>query len=533
MKAAIQGIPQNLVMLVAVTFSVMYFVTALPRLFYPYDLDFLEDSVLMESLRVANQQSVYSAPNADFNPHVYMPLFFLLGGILFKLGGPSLSLLRSISFGSTIGTTFIIYKIAKHESGLAWVAIACAGLFLGGYRISGYWYELARVDSLFVALTLMGMTLAIYAGDSNRQLVLSSIWLALSALTKQTGFVVGIGIALYLFLTIGWRAVWFAVTFAGLTAIPLLMLNLFTNGWFFYHIIRIGSADPIQFSRLVAYFTDKIFGVMLGLSLMVILILLLGLKRSRLGIICAQPWLVAIGIAILISAMGRIRVGGNLNNLMPGYALLCLAPALLIRESTDHIFFWDRSSKGILMYPRYGLLATLILVQFILGAYSPARYIPTFGMRQSADRFIQQIASVKGPVLVMMHPYYALLAGKVPSTQIATLWYVRDRGALPLPDDFINKIKSQFYSEIISDESFFETQPDLQTLLNKYYFPAETLAPSQAAATNTGVVVRPKMIYLPYQHQDVQPPGPNTKIGLQYLHISYSCCSMPFQGGTH
>ena len=149
MKAAIQGIPQNLVILVAVTFSVMYFVTALPRLFYPYDLDFLEDSVLMESLRVANQQSVYIAPNADFNPHVYMPLFFLLGGILFKLGGPSLSLLRSISFGSTIGTTFIIYKIAKHESGLAWVAIACAGLFLGGYRINGYWYELARVE-LFI-----------------------------------------------------------------------------------------------------------------------------------------------------------------------------------------------------------------------------------------------------------------------------------------------------------------------------------------------------------------------------------------------
>jgi hypothetical protein len=120
-------------------------------------------------------------------------------------------------------------------------------------------------------------------------------------------------------------------------------------------------------------------------------------------------------------------------------------------------------------------------------------------MRKSGDRLLQQIVSVEGPVLVMMHPYYTLLAGKEPSSQIATLWYVRHRGELPLPNDFVGRIQSHYYSAIISDESFFETQPDLQQLITTYYLPTKTLGSGQAPPTITGVVVRPKLMYLPKQ----------------------------------
>ncbi|HXQ32447.1 MAG TPA: hypothetical protein VN843_00360 [Anaerolineales bacterium] len=120
-------------------------------------------------------------------------------------------------------------------------------------------------------------------------------------------------------------------------------------------------------------------------------------------------------------------------------------------------------------------------------------------MKQSGDRLIQEIAASDGPVLVLMHPYYELLAGKKPSTQIATLWYVRHRGELPFPDDFVNRIQSHYYSVIISDESSFETQPDFQRLISTYYTEDEMLNPSQAPTTMTGVIVHPKAIYHPKQ----------------------------------
>ncbi|HZM23505.1 MAG TPA: hypothetical protein VFC02_17265, partial [Anaerolineales bacterium] len=84
-------------------------------------------------------------------------------------------------------------------------------------------------------------------------------------------------------------------------------------------------------------------------------------------------------------------------------------------------------------------------------------------------------------------------------TQIATLWYVRHRGELPLPDDFVNKIQSHYYSVIISDESSFETQPDLQQLITEYYIQTEMLRLSEAPTTLTGVIVHPKVIYRPEQ----------------------------------
>src|SRR5690349_22689122 len=234
MKVAFFRIFQSGVVLLAAAFIALFFYTALPRLLYPYDLDFIEDSMLMQSVRIANGQPVYLPPNADFNPHVYMPLFFWLGALLFKLDGPSLVLLRLISFGATLATTILIYLIALKESGLRWIAVACAGLFLGGYRINGFWYEIARVDSLFVFLMLGGLAMAIYAGNSNWRLILSAVLIALAAFTKQTGFIVAIGLSLYLLTRIRHRAWIFLLVFDAIAVLPLFVLNRSTNGWFFY-----------------------------------------------------------------------------------------------------------------------------------------------------------------------------------------------------------------------------------------------------------------------------------------------------------
>src|SRR5919109_751296 len=135
--AAAARLPQAAVLLASAVFVAMFFVTAVPRFVYRFDLDFDEDSILMEALRVAQGQPVFVAPNAVFNPHVYMPLFFWMGGLVVQAAGPSLPPLRAISLAATLATTAIILAIAGRESGRRWVGLACAALFLGGYRING------------------------------------------------------------------------------------------------------------------------------------------------------------------------------------------------------------------------------------------------------------------------------------------------------------------------------------------------------------------------------------------------------------
>jgi hypothetical protein len=495
-NAAVSQLPQAAAVLAATLFALMFFITVAPRFVYRYDLDFDEDSILMQSLRVAYGQPVYVPPNADFNPHVYMPLFFWLGGLAVRLVGPSLPPLRAISIAATLTTTAVIYWVARRESGRRWLGLACAGLFLGGFRINGFWYDVIRVDALFVALLVGGLALGIYAGRSRARLLFSAAVLALSFLTKQTGLLVGAGLGVYLLVTLGRRAWWFVIPLFALSLVPIFVLNGATQGWFFYHVFQIGSADPIELGRGVNYVLLDVFGVMLSLSLMALLATLLELRRWGLSFWRARPWLLGIALAVVISGLGRVRVGGNLNNRMPAYALLCLAPALLARSAAAHPRPWPALASPLARWAPWALAGAIVL-QFGLGVYNPVRYMPTAQMRQAGDSLIQRIAAVPGPVLVMMHPYYALLAGKEPSTQIATLWYVRDRGALPVPRDFVSRIETHYYAAIITDQSDFEIEPAMHDLLTSYYVQAAAFDPSQAPPTMVGVIVRPQLLYIP------------------------------------
>jgi hypothetical protein len=224
---------------------------------------------------------------------------------------------------------------------------------------------------------------------------------------------------------------------------------------------------------------------MAGLSLMAVGAVLLGARRQ----VRPQPWLIWLGVAAVVSGTGRASIGGNLNNLIPVYTLLCLAPAILLRE-------W-RAHPGLLPGWRAQLVALLILAQFGLGAYNPVRYIPAPELEQRGDRLIERLAQTNGDVLVLMHPYYARLAGKTPSAQLAAIWHARQRGAKPLPPDFVTRIRDRHYEAIISDQSLFETEPDLLALLAVYYRPPEGLPLWQRPLTLSGMLVQPQVIYRP------------------------------------
>ncbi len=473
----------------AAIYAGMYLTTAGLRVFYPYDLDFIEDGLLLTSLRLANRQPIFMPPNADFTPHVYMPLSMALGGLLFQLTGPGFWPLRLLSLAATLTTTLLIGWIARRESGLSWLGWVCAGLFLGGYRITGFWYELVRVDSLFVALALAGVTVGIYGAGSRRGLVGSALLLALAFMTKQTGLLLGLALALYLFIAIGRRAWVFGVVFGLLTVIPVVVLNSLSQGWFLYYTFHIAGINPLELGRVLHFVGAELLGGLAGLTSVALVGGFLAWRNAGRQALSHQPWYFFMAVAVVISGMGRASVGGNLNNLMPAYTWLCLAPALCWRE-------WPRRPEQRLPW-REVLIPLLILLQFGLGVYNPGRYLPSPAMRSGGERLIAKIASFQGDVLVLMHPYYAWLAGKTPSAQIAPLWHARERGQLPLPQDLVDRFKNHYYAAVISDQSLFETEPALQRLLDTYYRPAETLTMDDAPPTNTGLIVRPAVIYVP------------------------------------
>jgi 4-amino-4-deoxy-L-arabinose transferase-like glycosyltransferase len=469
---------------VALIFSAVYFFVAIPRVVYPYDIDFVEDGLLMQALRVANGQPVFVAPNAEFAPHVYMPLYTWLGGWLLGATGPGFLPLRLLSFGATLAVALTVYAIARRESGRRWLAIVCAGLWLGGYRLSGGWYELARVDALFVALTLAGCTLAVYGASSRRGLAASGALLGLALLTKQNAIAFILVAAVHLAIVAGRRA-WIALLACAVVAgAPIALLHWSSDGWFSTYVVGIAYVSPVELVRLLDIVRFEVFGAAGALSAGLLALWVRIAARARRRSPAGRPWPVFVAAGVGVSVLGRASVGGGSNNWMIGYAGLCLVPALL----PDAL-----SSK------RWGeiALSALALAQFALGAYNPIRFMPTQAMRAAGDRLVARLAGVDGEVLVMLHPYYALQAGKQPSAHVAALWHARWRGRDPLPPDFAQRIAQRYYAAIVSDESLFEIDPPLLALLEANYARSEALSDAEAPPTLAGMPVQPRVVYVP------------------------------------
>jgi dolichyl-phosphate-mannose-protein mannosyltransferase len=485
---------EGLAWIVAICYGIFCLYVAFRRITYPYDLDFIEDNMLMQAIQVSLGKPVYIPPNANFVPQVYMPLYTFLGGWIFKVITPSYLPLRMISFTATILTAIMIFSISRRISGNSGVAFCAAILFLAGYRTTGGWYDLARVDALYIMLTLAGAALLIYGKENRFKLPIAGFILALAFLTKQNGLFFVLVVAVYLTFTTGWKVLDFLIPFVVISFLPILYLNQVSRGWFSTYVFKIAYLSPIDFHRVVTTLKDDLWGSMIGLTIpfIIAVVSLISYERGRKVLI--EPWNWFIGAALFISIAGRASVGGNRNNLMPAYTFLCIAPALATRETRRWQDRWQVPSRS-------GLFI-LIIIQFVLTAWipkNPIGFIPTSSMKSAGDQLIQRLASTQGPVLVMMHPYYALLAGKETAVDIQMLWHARLRGEEPLPDDFVSKIQNHYYSTIVSDESTFETQADIHQLITTYYLEATVLTPSQAPLTNTGVVVRPKIIYVPKQ----------------------------------
>ncbi|MBX7233964.1 MAG: glycosyltransferase family 39 protein [Caldilineales bacterium] len=480
---------------------VAYLIFSWPRLIYPYDLDFIEDGMLMQAWRMAHSLSTYLPANAIFVPHAYPPLYPWLGSWLLRLAGAAFWPLRALSVLATIATALILFGVARRESRSNLLAAAVMVLFFLGNRVVGGWYELARVDALFLMLVVAGFSLAVYRTDSMAGLIAAALALMAAFFSKQQGVLFFIAASCYLLWARRGRSWPFFAAGIGVGSLVFFWLQRTTSGGFGYYVFAIqGGSSDLQLIRLLRSLVWDFAGSMAALVALLSLAVFLAWRRRGWRFFLLQPWFFFTAVAVGVALLGRTSVGGNLNHLMPAYALLCLAPALLWAELAQRPASHRRRSRWI--------LGAALAMQLGLCFFNPARYLtsavlplqltPTAAMRAAGDRLIARIAAADGPVLVLQHPFYALLAGKEPAVQISALWHARRQGRDPLPDDLIALIRNKEAAMIIADDSdYFETDPAWLQLLTTYYRPAGHLSPTEAPPTLSGMIVRPRTVYVP------------------------------------
>ena len=475
------------------TYIILFAAIAILRITYPFELEWMEGAMADHVARIMHGLPLYVEPTVDFVPFRYAPLYYFAAAVVANITGFSLFSLRLVSVLSAFAAFTLIFLFVRRETGQRLPAILSAGLFAAAYPITGSFYDLARIDSLFIALLLAAAYIFRFM-PSLRGAILAGVLFGLAFLTKQAA---GPVLALLLIpaLFINWRYTLACGFSAFLIAGGVsLIYNLATDGWYWFYMIELGDnifpTEGLIPSLRKVFVTDLLHSFPIAAPFAVaalIDIIIRDERRTRWFHLCF-----ALGM-IGITFIARIHPGGWTNTLIPACASIALLFGLAIGRldlAADTFRSAVRRSALISVY-------ILAIVQFSILAYSPGKHLPSDADRLAGQRFIAQIKSIDGDIYLPHHGYYCTLAGKRSFAHfqaIRDVWSSREHSAIynKMTASIRDAITNCRFAAIIVDRDFFSEDMQAHYTESGRIFDRPDLFFPKA-----GWAIRPEHLYLP------------------------------------
>ena len=496
----------------AILYLVVYIVIACKRMNYPYELDWMEGAFVDHVKRILAGKQLYVEPSLEFTPYFYTPLYFYISAGVAKILGIGFLPLRLVSFVSSIGCFGLIFQFVRRETKSIFCAILSAGFYAATFKISGTWFDLARLDSLFLFFVLASIYLLRFRRDA-RAIVFAALLMFLAFLTKQSGLLIALSLSVYGFLVYDrWSRFLFPVTFLLMLGISTAILNWISDGWYYYYVFDLPTQHRIVKSMIWGFWRYDILvplAIALGLSL-AFLIYQFSKDKTDGFIFFALLFIGMIGS----SWLSRMHSGSWVNVLFPAYAAMALFFGLGLQGLlSEHLYFSaapqlqsSRDENNPVLERKFtGLFFLIISIfQFLLLLYKPTAYIPTRADAEAGDAFVRLLKDIKGELFISYPGFLPTLAGKS---------YYSDGGAIgdifrgkdeelktKLKANIIEAVRSKQFQTIITSSQcfgFFINSPSFVEEIKKHYVDKGPIFEDQTVFFHvTGGRVRPGRLFV-------------------------------------
>lgn len=378
----------------------VYLAVALSRLNYPFALEPLEGNSLIEVHRILAGQPLYPAPAAQYVPDGYPPLYFYVAAAVARVLGVSYLPLRLVSLVSSLACFALLGRLVQRETGNAAAGAGAAGVFAATYFATGTWFDVARVDSLFLALSVAGLYAARHMRGA-RGAVAAGVLLAAVALTKQTGLAECVAVLAVLMTGPRRRlACVAALTWGAVFGAATLTIWQTDGRWYLFYVFELMSEHSLTYNNIFWFWTA--LATALGLAACAALI---GARRVPRELLAGCAALAVEGYSALVHS------GGTINDVLPAY----LAVALLAGLALGSQVRWAAVASGV-----------LILTQsvFLLAASHPSRAIPASADRAAGERLLAGMRALGGDISYPSEPSLSLLAGMAPAAHPGAVYDV-------------------------------------------------------------------------------------------------------------
>jgi hypothetical protein len=455
----------QLVVLAALAPIAVYVWAALHRLGYPYELDSLEGGGVELVRRVIEGRSLYTAPTLAYVSYTYTPLYTLVSAAVAEILGLGFLPLRLVSFVSSLMAIGVLWRMTVSATADRAAGAVAAGVFAGTYGLTGWWFDVGRLDSLFVALTLVALWLG-RGAQSRRAGAVVGLVAFLAFFTKQIGLV-AVAPALVWLAVIRPRAGGSALaTLVVLSGGSTLLLDALTHGWYGYYIVGelAGQAwDPLVWGRFWTHSLYRHLGPLAWLAAAALAVSLAvavrefrragseagrtlpRIRRLADGELGVGYELGAAAGLVLAAWFSRLHTGGYINVLMPAYAACGLIGGLAFARV-----------RRLGPLPALAAVA-IVLVQLGLLVTLPDHGTPYRSVRSAGAQLMTRLRALPGPVLVLSHPWYGTLAGKGSFAQsdaiVEVLRSADDRGSTYLQRDLRDALDHYRIQAVVLDHA--------------------------------------------------------------------------------
>ena len=413
------------------------------RIGFALELEWMEGGSLHQALRLQQGLPIYPEPSAEFVPFLYTPLYpavLAALGLVVPLG---YALGRAVSVLAVVAVGLGLWRLVGREGKPRAHQAAAVGLWCAGYVFSFRWYDVARADSLFLALLLWGLLLLRDARGRPRRAALAGLLVALAFWTKQTAavFVLASGLAALWIAPRQW--LWYAGVIAVVDGGGVLLGQRLTDGQLWRYIYELHQGHAFNSER----FTRKTWGMFLHAAPLLAALLAglagAGLRRAALGwrsrgaglrdmseatglerqarrdrLEGVAYWGLMAAAGLLVSALGYSTQWAEPNAFMPGVcfgaALVAVALPVGRGEAAALALVAGQLVFALVLEPRYQPIqdrgfAAGLTDSYVLQHWR--RSVPTPGLRAHAQAVRAELVAQTGPVLALQRPWWSVLAG--------------------------------------------------------------------------------------------------------------------------
>jgi len=453
-------------------FLVMFFALALYRIGGKLPNGPFEDLFLQGAMRILEGLPLYVDASVHFVSSIYAPLYFYLSALCISLVGSSLFATRLPSLlanGLIIPTFYLIFRQLfpeRKRSDFFSGALLCSGLFFASYGLTGFWLDLAKVDSLFVLVVLFSLywQLRCLAKEGVLSALILGIVTASLLFIKQTGLIfIPLNLLLFFLFREYRKMLFFLLASAVSLVVPILLLSIDPDSRYLHYNFVIPAEHVLENKAIIiqafqlfwplccivlagAFIDLKVFFAGKGKAILE--------RRFSAEMKTVLILLGYLAASLLISYAGRMKMGAVSNSWLYFYAIAVLVSV--------YYFYSNRQVP----HHYHILTGVFLLFQMVWALYDPVKpYKQSRYRYRIQDEYVHSFCNIGPEVMNQNQSYLAtLFCGKKGSFfYISAIDILYDSEQIGLLDSSLHEsVKEREYPYILSvlpyDRAFITEQ---------------------------------------------------------------------------